>query len=467
MMKKKDNFRESIRIRLAKKFLIIILFTVFILEILLIGFVRQYFYKNTDDILTSQIISAANFYNSYFSNASLEENILENVDVFWKQTNAQVQILDSEGKLLMDSLGATSKEYIDSVDVKKAIAGEKGKWTGNVSYYNHKVMAVSYPLKSHTDTVGVIRFITSMEEVNKSIYAISIMFILIGLLVLLLSGVISWFAARSIIYPVKELTITAEKMAEGNFYIRNNKVKDDEIGRLSDTLNYMAEEILKKDQLKNEFISAVSHELRTPLTSIKGWTVTLGYDLEDKRMIKDGLDIIEKECDRLTKMVEELLDFSKFVSGKITLEKKKINIIDLINYIDRYMRPRAEREGINFVIIVEDNIQEIYIDVNRMKQVLINLLDNAFKFTPSGGDIILKTWCNKEYVVIMIKDTGTGISKEDLPRVKEKFYKGKSSKSQNGIGLSICDEIIRLHEGKFTIESEEGRGTEIRVNLPL
>ncbi|SUY47910.1 alkaline phosphatase synthesis sensor protein phoR [Clostridium putrefaciens] len=458
---------QSIRVRLILKLLIIILFTISILEVSLITFVGQYFYKNTEDIITNQVMVSADLYNSYFSNSTLEDNILDNVDVFWKQTNAQVQILNTDGKLIMDSLGATSEEYIKSVDVKKAIGGEKGKWVGNVNYYDHKVMAVSYPLKSYDETVGVIRFISSMEDVESSIYSISLVFIVIGSAVLIISGIVTWFAAKNIIYPVRALTITAEKMAEGNYYIRNTKVKDDEIGKLSDTLNYMAEEILKKDKLKNEFISSVSHELRTPLTSIKGWTVTLGYDLEDKEVIKDGLSIIEKECDRLTEMVEELLDFSKFVSGKVSLQKVSIDIIDIISYIDRYMSPRAQREHIDLLVSVEDNIPKVYLDVNRMKQVFINLLDNALKFTPKEGKVTIKAYAKADELNVVIIDTGSGISKKDLPRIKEKFYKGKSSKSQNGIGLSICDEIIKLHEGKFIIESEEGNGTVVKVILPL
>ncbi len=466
-MKRIFKGNQSIRVRLTLKLLIIILFTISILEVSLITFVRQYFYKNTEDIITNQVMISADFYNSYFSNSTLEENILDNVDVFWKQTNAQVQILNTDGKLIMDSLGATSEDYIKSIDVKKAIDGEKGKWIGNVNYYNYKVMAVSYPLKSYDEIVGVIRFISSMEEVENSIYSISLVFVMLGSAVLIISGIITWFAAKNIIYPVRALTITAEKMAEGNYYIRNNKVKNDEIGKLSDTLNYMAEEILKKDKLKNEFISSVSHELRTPLTSIKGWTVTLGYDLEDKEVIKDGLSIIEKECDRLTEMVEELLDFSKFVSGKVSLQKVNIDIIDMISYIDRYMRPRAEREGIDLAVLVQDHIPKVYLDVNRMKQVFINLLDNSLKFTPKEGKITIEAYAKGDELNVVISDTGSGISKKDLPRIKEKFYKGKSSKSQNGIGLSICDEIIQLHEGRFIIESEEGDGTVVKVILPL
>ncbi len=257
-------------------------------------------------------------------------------------------------------------------------------------------------------------------------------------------------------------------MASGQLSSRSTKKYDDEIGKLSDTLNSMAEELSHKDELKNEFISSVSHELRTPLTSIKGWAITLNTtDLDDKELLRDGLDIIEKESDRLTGMVEELLDFSRFVSNKITLRVKNINIVDVIEKVKKQLEPRAKREKINFVLEKDDDSIEIMADENRIKQVLINVIDNAFKFTPENGEVKITVKNKQEYVNIAVKDTGSGISKEDLPRVKEKFFKGKSSKSQNGLGLSISDEIVKLHNGTMDIYSEIDKGTEVVIKLPL
>ncbi len=458
---------ESIKNRLVRNFILIIFISISILEMILIGFVKEYYYNNTEEMLTNQIKISSDFYSRYFSNSSLEENILDNVDVFWKQTNAQVQILDTSGRILMDSQAVDIKESLDTADVKKAIKGQKGKWVGKVSYDQDPVMAVSYPLKSDDKIVGVLRFITSLKEVNRSIYGIALIFIGIGMIVIFISTIVSLFLADSIINPVKDLTAVAEKMAQGNLELRSNKRFNDEIGKLSDTLNYMAEEIIKKDQLKNDFISAVSHELRTPLTSIKGWAITLNSEDTDKEILKDGLNIIEKESDRLTGMVEELLDFSKFVSGKVKLEKRNINIKEMVEYIDMYMRPRAEREDIIFNINYEENIPNINVDINRMKQVLINVLDNSFKFTNPGGKVELNIFQETDYVVMLVRDNGCGISEEDLPKVKEKFYKGKSSKSQNGIGLSICDEIVKLHNGIFDIKSEVNKGTDVYIKIPF
>ncbi|GAA0786813.1 HAMP domain-containing sensor histidine kinase [Hathewaya limosa] len=458
---------KSIRKKLTKSYVKVILFSIVVLEIILFSFIRFYFYNNLEENLLSQIKTSAEFYNRYFSSSTLEENIISNVDIFWKQTPAQVQIIDTKGKILMDSIGVRNYEKLDTTDYKKALHNQYGVWTGKVSYYDKGVMALSYPLKSENNVIGVLRFVTSLEEVNKNILGIMILFLIIGAIVIFVGSLVSLVVANSIVEPIKGLTVVAEKMANGDFKARSEVNCEDEIGKLSHTLNYMAEEIEKKDNLKNNFISSVSHELRTPLTAIKGWAVVLNSDGMDKDTLGEGLNIIEKESDRLSNMVEELLDFSRFVSNKVTIKKEEFSVEALAKYLETYLKPRANREKINFKVICEHNLPTIMVDKNRLKQVCINIIDNAFKFTPENGEVAFKAYKKNNELVIEVQDTGCGISEEELPKVKEKFYKGKSSKSQNGIGLSICDEIIKLHNGEFIIESELGKGTKVLVKLKL
>ncbi|MBF8981911.1 HAMP domain-containing protein [Lutibacter sp. B2] len=468
MNNNKSKKKVSIKKRLVSHFMLVVLISVLIFEILLIGFIKQYYYSNVEEILTNQIKIASDFYERYFSNTSLEENVLDNVDVFWKQTNAQVQIVDESGKILMDSIGVSHDENIQTQDFKDALTGKKGKLVERVKYDDVNTMAISYPLRNEGEIIGVLRFITSLRAVNSVIRNISLIFISIGILVICIAAMVSIFLSNSIIGPIKELTHVAEEMADGNLKIRSKKIFNDEIGKLSDTLNYMADEILKKDQLKNDFISSVSHEIRTPLTSIKGWAVLLSTGVvKEKEMITEGLEIIEKETERLTSMVEELLDFSKFVSGKIKLNKEEINIIEIIKYIQNHMSSRAYGENIEFVVTYEENLPIIHIDTNRMKQVLINVLDNAFKFTSENGKVIFNTKKEENYIIMSIEDNGCGVSEEELPRLTEKFYKGKNSKSQNGIGLSICDEIVTMHNGVLKIESMLNVGTKVYIKIPI
>ncbi|HEX3029811.1 MAG TPA: ATP-binding protein [Clostridia bacterium] len=458
----------SIRTRLVSYFMFVIIITVFILEGLLISAIRQSYYKNLEDSMTNQIKISSDLYLRYFSDSTLYENVLNNVDTFWKQSSAQVEIIDLKGNILMDSIGIPLSDVSSKSDVKEALKGKKGTWIGKVDYDTSKVMAVSYPLSSNGKKIGILRFITSLKDINKSINTIIFIFVWVGIIVILISGFVSYFLSSSVTGPVKEVTKAAEKMASGNLTVKSKKRFNDEVGQLSDTLNFMAGELLEKDNLKNNFIASVSHELRTPLTSIKGWAVTLkDTDPNDRELMLDGLDIIEKESDRLTLMVEELLDFSKFVSGRITLNKTKISPSAIIEQMYIQFMPRAKRENLELIVDCEQDLPDINSDENRLRQLFLNILDNAFRFTPAGGKIIVSAKCDGKHIAFCIKDSGCGIPQEDLPKVKEKFYKGKSSKSRNGIGLSICDEIAKLMNGKLEITSEVNKGTEVCVTLPV
>ena len=458
--------KRSIKSRLIRSFMLIILVTVVFLEILLINGIKTHYYKNVEDILSSQIEFSTTFYARYFANRNLEEILIDDIDLFWQNTSAQVQILNISGEVVMDSLGVPPTGALTTSDIKDALEKGKGVWTGSVIYSDEPVMAVSMPLQYSDDTVGIIRFISSLEATNGVIEDISRFLVILGILVVAVSGLISVFIANTIVKPLKEITEVAEKMADGQFKVRSQVKVEDEIGRLSHTLNYMAEEIVRKETLKNDFISSISHELRTPLTSIKGWAVTLKSDGEpDLDLLEDGLEIIETESDRLSHMVEELLDFSRFTSGRIALSKDIVDIKETIKMVVYQMMPRAVNNNINFEVDIDDSIQPIIGDENRIKQVLINLLDNAFKFT-GEGDIFLKAFEDDKFLRIVIKDSGPGIPNEELPYVKDKFYKGKNSKSHSGIGLSICDEIMQLHEGVFNIESEQNEGTIVTLGFP-
>ena len=461
---------KSIRSKVLKNFLIVIILTVLILDVLTLLCLRGYYYKTTQDTLVNQLEGYINFYQKYFSNNKLIDNIYENMDVFWSTNEEQVEILDSDGKLLMDSYGVRDPEILSTPDITKAKAGEIGVWTGNVSNYNEKIMIVSKAINSKIDpneTIGIVRIIFSLKEVQKLINSFSKLFLIISIIVIALGIIMSLIIAKDIVSPIKKITAVAKEMAKGNLNIRSDVADNIEIAQLSKTLNYMGCEVEKREKLKNEFISSVSHELRTPLTSIKGWAITLKYDCSDMDTVALGLDIIEKESDRLTEMVEELLDFSKLINGVISLNIKEHKVKDFIQYIENYMRPRAEREGKEFSISIDENVGKGYFDENRIKQVLSNVIDNAFKFTDENGKISLNAKIEEEYLVFRVKDNGSGISSKDLPRVKDKFYKGKNSKSRNGIGLSISDEIVTLHRGNLEVISKENQGTEIVIRIPL
>ena len=235
----------------------------------------------------------------------------------------------------------------------------------------------------------------------------------------------------------------------------------------------MASEIATADKMKNDFISTISHELRTPLTSIKGWgeTLTLGNQDNVDELTQKGLQVIVKEAGRLEGFVEELLDFSRLQSGRMTLRLANVDILAELEETLFTFIERAVREGYEVKYSIPEVPCIANADANRLKQVFMNILDNALKYSRPGSKILVKAEFekkdDKDFVKIAIADQGCGISEEDLPHVKEKFYKANVSVKGSGIGLAVTTEIVNLHNGYLDIDSVEGKGTLVTIHLPL
>ena len=231
----------------------------------------------------------------------------------------------------------------------------------------------------------------------------------------------------------------------------------------------MTNDIALSDKAKNDFISSISHELRTPLTSINGWVETLEDSPDDVETMRMGLDIISKETRRMTRLVNDLLDFSKLQSHRIELEIEPIWLNEFLEMMYAQFLPRATQENITLRLDLGEKDVMIMADGNRMSQVCINVLDNAFKFVQGRvcPEVVIQSRLLDDQVVITVEDNGPGMSSEELMRVKEKFYKGSSKQSGTGLGLSIVNEIVALHNGTFYIDSIRGVGSKVSVVLPV
>lgn len=445
----------------------IALITVSIFEAFLIIDVKSYYYNNIREVLKKQSEQSVSYYQnlseknlSSFSSKLIENHIIKN--------SSQIQIIDISGRVIGDSAVYSLYKTQDYPDIKKALSGYPSTWTGLNKETKENVMSASYPILHMGNVIGIARVSTSLKAANTVIKRIIILFLLIGFLILIITIIISFKLSKTLTKPINALTSSAMKMASGNYSIRTTIKNKDEIGQLGSAFNHLADELNRHENLKNEFLSSISHELKTPLTSIIGWTATLkSSNLDNTEEIQNGLYYIEEECIRLTEMVEELLDFSRLQSGNQKLNIDNNNLVEIINYIHHYMAPRAYRQNIELTCEYDKPIINIQCDPDRIKQVFINLIDNSIKFTPAGGSIKLFAQCFDKYVLISVKDTGCGISPEDLPKITEKFYKGKNSRKGTGIGLSVCQDIISLHGGTIKIESTPEVGTSIYMKIPI
>ncbi|MDO5037971.1 MAG: HAMP domain-containing sensor histidine kinase [Tissierellia bacterium] len=461
--------KSSLKGRIVKSSILLVFITLFILDALIIFGFQKYTFRGLESVLRIQIDQTLDTYADYIQEGRLEDLVEDHRILIWDQDKVQVQIINREGDLIYDSIGAINDSVSQYEDVNRALLGEPSIRTGKVDYAQDSVMSVSQPLIDNRGrVVGLIRLTSSLGGINQALGRVVAYLLATTGLVALISVFFSLILARSMTRSIRKITHGAELMVDGYYKTRIEIEKDDELGQLAGALNSLAEEILRKDQIKNDFISSISHELRTPLTSIKGWAVVLKDMVsQEDELVEEGLEIIENESDRLSKMVEDLLNFSRYVSGRITLEKDVFNITETCREIARQMTPRANNEGISFK---EDLYAKPVLfsgDQDRIRQLLINLIDNAIKFTEEGGWVLLETEYKGDFFNILVSDNGVGIPEEDLAHVKDKFYKGRHSNSHSGLGLSISDEIAKLHNGRIDIVSQVNVGTTIRVQLPL
>lgn len=461
---------KGIKKRLFLNYLIGGCLVLFSVELIFMISIKNYYYKSVEQSLNEKAEYSATFYKQYLNKnyANLSDSLAPLVENDTEQQNIEIQIIDKKGNVLLSS-EIVSAEKIQTNDFQKALKGEVSTWTGNNIDTNEKVMSASSAIKDlHSNTIAVIRVITSLEDVNNLILKYLFLSMTLLIVILICIFISNTILSKTIIEPVKEVNDIARKMSKGQFNERINKHYNDEIGELSDTLNYMASEILKAEEMKNDFISSVSHELRTPLTAIKGWGETiLTGSFEDKEEIEKGVKVILRESDRLKNMVDELLDFSKLEGNKLVLNMEKTDIKEEIEEILRLYDGRAKKERISLQSKFTENIPELSVDRNRFKQVIINILDNAMKFSPKDSNILINVSTLENELIIEIIDNGYGIAKEDLPKIKDKFFKGNSKKSGSGIGLAVCDKIIKLHGGSLELKSELNKGTNVIIKLRI
>lgn len=461
-------FNKSIRSKLVAYTSFIVIGVSVIFVGFLFYFVRDYYYSFAHSLLANEAAYASEIYSSSYSDLDLSEVILQDYETFYDTSKGQVQVLNLSGEVLLDTLSnAYTGTLLQDEDIVTAASGNLGTSYSTQGEDNDTYLSVSYPLYNRTNQVGIIRYTVNLGELDQAVARILIVFVVFGLFVILLSLLVIVLLSNSISTPIKQLTGIASRMSRGQYSIRAPEDGQDEIAALGRTMNTLSESIVEKEQLKNEFISSISHELRTPLTSIKGWAITLKGEVEEKDSLMDqGLDIIENESDRLSRMVEELLDFSSFVSGKMKMRKEIVNITDLMKAIVTQLTPRANSFQIQMKLHYEEEKIYVEIDENRIKQVIINIIDNSIKFTPAGGLIEVKVSQNDTHVLLSVRDTGMGISEEEIRRVTQKFYKGSHSESHIGLGLSISEEIVQLHGGTLRIESILGEETTVFIELP-
>ena len=453
----------------------VVLVLLLILELTMAVIIQSYYYQQVQNSLYTRAKSLCDIVETYIERGGFQfrYDVHTFVGDFPDKEIMEAQFISPTGQILASSTGFipesdTLEDFQQALQNHFTDNGDRGVWVGK-NATGQKVSCVTVLVFEDDGTlIGAVRCLAAMENVDQQIVLLISVLVLFGISVLFFVILSSSYFISTILKPLMEIGSTAKKIARGDYSCRIEKQFDDEIGELCDTVNDMADEIEAAGRLQNEFIRSISHELRTPLTAIKGWSDTLREDgLDDRELAVKGLEVISGETDRLSGMVEELLDFSRIQQTMKVTAFEKVDIFAEVEEVVFLFKDRANREGLKLHCVFQEELPPINGDKARLRQVFSNILDNAIKYSRENGTIRVEAALVDDMVQLVFSDDGIGIAPDALPNVKNKFYRANNHKPGSGIGLAVADEIIHAHNGELEIESSINKGTVVTITLPV
>ena len=369
------------------------------------------------------------------------------VEQFSDKDKYEFMLLDGQGSVIASTSGTSAAGIISARDFEEAQTSADGYGTAvYTTSTGELVMSMCCLVPYAAEEISAMRMVTSLSLVRQQLLNTVLLSLLVAGAALGFAVTSGLYFVRSIVVPLGQVERAAADIARGDLGVR----------------------LPETEKMKNEFISSVSHELRTPLTSIRGWVETLETldDPQDANYRK-GLDIIHSETGRLYNMVEELLDFSRLQNGGIHMECRPLDLVAELTDALLFCEPRIQQEGLELSYAEPEEMIPVYADPDRLRQVFINVLDNAIKYSAPGGRITVKLWAGEYKAFVEIIDQGRGIPPEDIGSVKSKFVKGSNAVRGSGIGLALVDSIMTALDGTLDLRSTLGRGTVVTLGLPL
>ncbi len=431
-----------------------------------------YYYSNMESDLKNRARITTDFFADYVDQDYNEfyQSCITYAQTFEDKNNLELQFIDWQRQLVASSYGQWAGQSPHTPEIKTAMdTRNSDAYQGIDPSTGERILAVSCPVIYNSgEVIGVLRYVTSLRLVDRQIALVAAASTGVFLVVMLIVMISSNYYLRSIMNPIAQIIEKAKQIATGSYGIQIQTRYRDEIGELAETINEMSSKIAQNEKMQAEFISQLSHELRTPLTVINGWSETLLADENMDLETRQGMKIISSEAKRLTEMVMELLDFTRMEDGRVTLTVEMTDVRGLFEETVYMYGARLAKEDMQLNYHdTDDDIPEIPCDPKRLRQVFLNILDNAAKHGGEGKRIEAAIRRDGKNVAVLIRDHGPGIPEDEIPLVKKKFYKGSSKARGTGIGLAVCDEIVTMHGGTLTLANARGGGCVVTVRLPI
>jgi two-component system OmpR family sensor kinase len=399
---------------------------------------------------------------SYLADVSLQ---------FSAQLETRLRFLDAQGTVLVDSQqAAQGMDLSDDPLVTQALGGQYASRTDEID--GETTMVVVLPVFVEDRLLGLVYLDQPLSDVAAVLDDVRARLLLSTIIALFLSAIVGLALSQAIARPLRQLTVVAGAVAEGQFDQEVPVRSRDEIGRLSRAFNDMTTRLRAARQMQTDFVADVSHELRTPLTSMKGMVETLRDGAIDDPQVRDRfLETAENETDRLIRLVNDLLLLSRVDSEALNLQRQSTHLLQLVLATVERLRPQAEARGLGLSVESDSSIPLVWIDADRIQQVLVNLLDNAIKFSQPGDTVTVKVAPGPGHSAqVQVCDQGIGIPAPDLPHIGQRFYRADKTRSRaaggSGLGLAIAQSLVQAHGGRLWLESQVGEGTVVSFTLP-
>ena len=473
MFKQMFKRKKTIFKKLLLTYMILIIALMSVLAVLLSWGYDNYVFRQKQDALRSAAFQTQTLLDSYRKNEISDAELNHSLDILSYMTDSRIYAIRINKEALNSKNLIFDKDIMDEYLVKDLKTILTGQEVHRKNQYSNKfatqVVFVGIPLKNQSQIEGAILLFAPVDEINATIARINMLIGCSALIAVILSGLIIYFISLKISKPLSRMEEGARRIAAGE-NIEDLSIKTgDELEKLAQAFNYMKDKIAAAESMRREFIASVSHDLKTPLTTISGFIQGMLDGLVKPEENPRYLRIIKEETQRLISLTGDILEQAKLQSGGISLSRKYLAVKD---FLELTLENTGVRYNVKKIKIDLDcpEVGEIYADEARLKQIFLNILENALKFTPENGRIFIKVSESATEFIFRVRDNGQGIAPEDLPYIFEKFYRGDKSRPGStggtGLGLNITKTLVELHGGRIEVLSEAGQRTEIIIRLP-
>lgn len=427
--------------------------------------------KEAQNLYRESALISSSYAQNYFSNSMTLEEINEQLSALDTYLNADIWIVDTHGKILINTAGTeNTDETIPDFDMTDF--GNRYYRVGTFyDYFQENMLSVFSPITVNYKVRGYVIIHKAESYLTASANNLSAIAYTTLALIFAAAFVVLALFTYVVYIPIRKITHAADEYSKGNFDAKIDVHSNDEIGYLAASLNYMANELNTLEEDQRKFISNVSHDFRSPLTSIKGYVEAMLDGTIPVEMQEKYLNIILFETERLNKLTKSLLELNKFGSHGVMLDVTDFDINQTIKTTLLTFEGICASRHIRFNLILSGEQLFVTADFSKIQQVLYNLIDNAIKFSHQDSTITIETTEKNDKVFVSVKDTGIGIPKDSLKKIWERFYKTDLSRGKDkrgtGLGLSIVKEIIQAHGENINCISTEGVGTEFIFTLPI